>query len=60
MNEVDFKCTVTKIFNNCPKPSGWTGFFATSRKYGKISVMGTPPFQIDEKMQLEITATEID
>lgn len=60
MNEVNFKCTVTKIFNNCPKPSGWTGFFAMSRKYGKISVMGTPSFQIDEKMQLEITATEVD
>lgn len=51
-----FKCEIRKMFNNCPKPSGWFGCFAYNRERGKIKVTGTTPFIPHEGMIMKIDA----
>ena len=59
MATVEIKCTVKNLYKNCPKPDGWTGFFAVSRKYGDIQVTGKPSFIIEKGMVLDITAKQV-
>lgn len=56
-NEVQLKCTVKKIFKNCPKSDGWYGFFAYVPKLKRdVKITGITSLVLKEQMQLEITA----
>lgn len=56
---ITIKCTVKKLYNNCPKASGWTGFFAhVQGRIRDIKVTGTPTFAIVEGMRIQIEAEQ--
>lgn len=57
-NEVQFRCTIKKIFKNCPKSDGWYGMFAYVPKLRQdIALKGITNFNLSEGMQLDVIAT---
>lgn len=60
MGTVRFKCTVQHLYKGCPKPDGWFGCFAKSKKYGNIKLTGKASFIVAEGMTLEIEAEQKD
>lgn len=56
-NTVQFKCTIKKMFNGCPKPDGWFGCFAHIRTEGKdIKLTGKTNINLMNGMQIDVTA----
>lgn len=56
-DETKFRCTVKKIFKNCPKSDGWYGFFAHVPKLKTdVKITGITSLRLKEQMQLDITA----
>lgn len=55
-NTEHFKCTIKRMFRNCPKPSGWFGCFAHIRGGPDIKLTGITSSPIRDGMTIEIDA----
>lgn len=55
--EIQFRCTIKRIFNGCPKPGGWYGCFAYAPKFRHdIKLTGITSLTLAEQMVLDVTA----
>lgn len=54
--EVQFRCTIKYMFNNCPKPDGWFGCYAQMRGGMEIKLTGKTMIPLTRGMQLDVTA----
>lgn len=60
-NSVTFRCTVKRMFRNCPKPDGWFGCFIHMRgRQDDAKLTGKTTLHITDGMSLDITAEQID
>lgn len=57
----EFKCKITHLYKNCPKPDGWFGCFA--KKYGDdardIKLTGITDLPLANNMQLNVIAEQV-
>lgn len=54
-----FRCTIKRMFNNCPKPDGWFGCFAHIRGKGDIKLTGKTTGPLTQNMVLDVKAEKI-
>lgn len=60
-NIQEFKCTIRKMFNGCPKANGWFGCFAHIRgQINDVKLIGTTNQNLVKGMQLNIKAYKKD
>ena len=57
-NEQIIKCRIKRIFNNCPKPDGWYGMFASVSGKSDIRLSGTTNLNLSPGMQIEVSVIE--
>lgn len=56
-SEIQFNCTIKRIFNNCPKPDGWYGMFVYVPKFHRdVRLTGVTDKNLTQNMQLSVTA----
>lgn len=51
------QCTIKRIFNNCPKPDGWYGLFASVKGEGDIKLSGITELALCKDMKIEVSVT---
>lgn len=56
---VEFRCTIKRMFNGCPKADGWFGCFAHIRGQNDIKLTGKTPIPLSENMVLDVKADRI-
>lgn len=57
---VQIRGTITKLFANCPKPSGWFAGMVKTKNLGDICVSGTCPNMVSKGVIIECTADLVD
>ena len=56
---IEFRCTIKRMFNGCPKANGWFGCFAHIRgSADDIKLIGTTDLNLCKGMDLQVTAHE--
>lgn len=60
-NEREFRCTIKRMFKNCPKPDGWFGCFAHIHREddGDIKLTGNTTMPLADGLILDVTAREV-
>lgn len=55
----EFRCTIKRLFNGCPKSDGWFGCFAHVRgEIGDIKLTGNTTVNLVNGMQLDVTVVK--
>lgn len=59
-SDKEFRCTIKRMFKNCPKPDGWFGCFAHIRgdEDGDIKLTGSTTLPLIDGMVIDVVARE--
>ena len=58
-NEIQFRCTISYMFKNCPKQDGWFGCYARTKDGTDIKLTGKTLVPLTKGMQLDVTVAKV-